>query len=114
MFLRALASALDPLDENRKQEMEEAEKESLPAMGGAIEDIIANPMTWYVADKAVDLLIGALLVVYSNSLNNKASKILELISDNSGKAKTNLNNYANSEELEADLKKKLQVGKHDV
>jgi Na+/serine symporter len=109
-FLAVLLSFLDPLDEVRNKEIQETKEENLPGVGGVIEDtiinVITNPVTWYIADKALDVLIAAFVNVFINSLSNNASKALELNKDSKNDT-IDLDAYANNNELEADLKKKL-------
>jgi len=90
--------------------MEEAEKEYLPGMGGAIDDVInmaTSPVTWQIV-ASVTQIIAALFPIYLASLSNKASKRLEFNIDNCKKVDINFNNYTNSSDLETDLKKKLK------
>jgi hypothetical protein len=105
-FLYELSAALDPLDEIRKAEMEKAENENLPAMGGAIEEIISNPVNWQIGISAAQLIVSIVQIYLATKAIN-TSKDLKITINNYGNLTVNLNNYGTDSDLKADLEKKL-------
>lgn len=101
-FLGLLMKNLDPLD----KDFQEAQKQ-YPDIGGAVEEIITNPITWKIVSNTISILIPVLVQIWLYSRKKESI----VINDNSVTYNINFNDYKSANDFENDMKEKF--GKSD-